>query len=139
MCMMLYMASDTELPMTQRWMAGMNLSIEPLPAGKAEMLRDKLSLRHRYYVGSSEGCGCAFGLALTDTGETVEDQSSPSRSELRTYLKSNMRSEAIIELYSCWDADETLPVALHVHLSLRDLTSSQWSFEQRQHVLLKRD
>jgi hypothetical protein len=137
--MMLYMASDAELPLTEPWKPGMSFSVEALSDEKAKLLRDKLPARHRYYVGSEEGCGCAFRLEIRDNGEVFDEQASPSRSGLQSYLETHLDDGMSAQFYSCWDGDELLPVALRSRLRVHDLSTSAWLFEQREYVSLRRD
>lgn len=59
---MLYLASDSELPPCpdSTWEGGATFFVRALIAEEEHLYRDLLSKRYVAYLGSSDGCGCAF-------------------------------------------------------------------------------
>lgn len=62
---MLYLASDYELPPCpdSTWEDGATFFVRALLAEEESLYRDFFTKRHVVYLGSSDGCGCAFHYA----------------------------------------------------------------------------
>ena len=134
--MMLYIASEKELPRLGPWSAGMDLSVEALLSIDDEPVRRQLGAGHLYYLGSDQGCGCGFNAEIdAATGHPHRRQSSRSRTALQAYLTEHLPKSTVVRLFSCWDGDQSLPIEFQDRITTHDLVTSAWRY--REHELLE--
>jgi len=152
MCIMVYIAANTELPLVSRFDPANHICVEPIPHTNPPII-PAFTKRHVYYVGSYQGCGCGFAYDDTPSdsrglmrlfrrlSELVwsanEEDKKRRRSvhELVTYLADNINRAGVIELYSCWAGEESSNPEQVSAMTIAEFTpGSKFSFEER-HLL----
>lgn len=90
------------------------------------------------YIGSNEGCGCAFRHALYHNEEwsyvTWEEgeeavASQADHQALADFLKSSRLKS--FEIYGCWDGDQVFPEKVRVSIDVEDILHSDFYFQER--------
>ena len=112
MCIMVYIAADRDLPIIGWDEDRPRFHVVPLPAS-LEAVRRQFSQKHVYFVGTHEGCGCAFGYGDGPMWASDEATQHDLLDRLRTYLE-YVTTEGEVVLYTCWSGDEAEPAR---HLS----------------------
>jgi hypothetical protein len=134
MGIMVYIACDGSLP-TIAWDKDKpGFHVTSLPK-QDEMIRRLFSKLFVYYAGSHEGCGCGFQFGEypeSDPGELASAKH--SRWELVKYLSREVRRHRAIELYACWDGDQSEPPVHFVHLRPADLVQTHTYFREREFI-----
>jgi len=99
--MMVYIGSDNELPLIEEG----PLLVKVLNVGNHDdkFANENLTKKHRYYVGSWQGCGCGFSFNFDDEHYDGEDNvlSKQSVESLFDYIRVNVTSDNC-ELLSFW-------------------------------------
>lgn len=155
MCIMVYIAANTELPLVSRFNETNYIYVEPIPHTEPPII-PALTKSHVYYVGSYQGCGCGFAYDDTPSDsrgimrlfrrrselvKSVNEEDMKRRrsvQELVTYLADNINRAGVIELYSCWAGDESSNPEQVSAITIAELTpGSKFSFEEK-HLLIIR-
>lgn len=138
MCLVVYAASSVPLPAVPWDPDAPAFHVEPwedrtkrtkLAAWEqaAQCVRDHFSRPHVAYVGSCDGCGCAFGFEDPPSdgrpAELMEDEERAEHGALADYLAPLLAAGAEIELYACWSGEEDQPPALVMEASLATIRS----------------
>jgi hypothetical protein len=105
--LMVYVASDYPLPSLAWDEARPAFHVAELPEAD-EPVRGQFSEPHVYAVGSHEGCGCGFQYGQYD-GSDDDPAARDSRRRLAAYLAVALQHQSAVELYACWDGDQTAP------------------------------
>ncbi len=141
MCMLAYLASAKPLPLIP-WSAEQPaFHVTQLPDDRAEVRR-QFSLPHVYYAGSHEKCGCGFQygeyeLDDPDADELAEiERNKQSRARLADYLQSALKDVPRVELYACWDGDESLPREHEATVCPQALIEERPFFRERELVVV---
>ncbi len=145
MCMMLYIASDKELPLIE-WSDKSNnpICVTPLHESVKGVI-NQFTKKYVYYIGSYQGCGCGFqydkktleldGFPEELANEIINEQSMREGSvkELFDYIKHNIKDAKEIELYSCWAGNEEGIPEQTTDIYLRNFSlGSSFRFEENQ-------
>ncbi len=92
-------------------------------------LKDKFSLPHIYFVGSTSSCSCdlhaSFSPQFLDDTIHFQKDMPPERIECLQSFFDCLKIEAQLgdlELYSCWDGDEELPIEQRIDFPVALLT-----------------
>ncbi len=98
------------------------------------VVRNQFTEPYVYYVGSHEGCGCGFQYGQYPEFEQGEDRSQERASldGLATYLSHQLSRVGTIQLYACWDGDQTAIPEHH-----RNLTPGSFRSEEEFYFLEK--
>jgi len=109
MCYVLYLGADCALPEVAWNESARSFYTTAKPVVNAS-LRAHFSLPNVVEVGSHEGCGCGFlGADPKDPQEVLEQDKTCAA--LYKYLVQALDSGAKIEMYLCWNGEEsTVPV-----------------------------
>ncbi len=138
MCIMVYMAADTELPLVPLNEESFICVVQPCESPVAR----QFSKNHIYYVGSYQGCGCGFtydrnrdcSLLPPEVREfALHDDENRRRSVdgLIGYLRDNLPLAGEIELYSCWDGNEAGTAAQVSELTIDEFAArDEFGFEE---------
>ena len=126
MCLALYIGAPKALP-TVPW--------DPLkPAFHVIKLRKKeaevrrvLPFEHVYYVGSHEGCSCAFNY----------EHEFKSVLELRDYLRGALSTADIIDGFACRPGSEKLPVKHSIITSPDGIALPEFFFQDCQRIMIR--
>ena len=107
MCWVLYMAADRPLPLHpfDPGSPGFNVAV---PAGREVAVRTQFSKPFVYALGAHTACGCGFDRAQVNPAHPGElDATEVSLGALRAYLDEALEAAGPLELFACWDGDQT--------------------------------
>ena len=130
MCVMLYIASEDQLPLVPFDKDNPAFNVSELPE-RAIAVRQRFSKSYVYELGSHTGCGCGFqyGYSLV-SGQYFPDTESPpaeaqagleSRRRLALYLRNALAAQESIQLFACWAGDEGREADRQAFLAPEDL------------------
>jgi hypothetical protein len=126
MCLALYIAASKPLPVIPRNPKKPAFHVVPLPENMQEV-RALLPYPHIYYVGSHEGCSCAFNY----------EHEFRSALELRDYLRKALTVVDEIEGFSYRPGQETLDVLHSVIISPSGVALPEFFFQDGQRLLFR--
>jgi hypothetical protein len=135
MCHVLYMASDKERPLVAWDDAQRGFHVTPWDQGALP----HLTKPHLRYLGSDQGCGCGFQHAALSWTEDEEHRSSVRKNQqgLARYLAACLMDEESIELFTCWNGDETQPLKRRREIRVADLLEDEFEFEEKEVVVVR--
>ena len=136
MCMAVYIAADrplTPVPWNEAEPAFYSESIDP-----SDRVFAQFTKRHVLYAGSHEGCGCGFQRGgLSELREPTESLARrASLDQFAAYLAGEIARVGAIELYACWEGDQTAPVEHRRALTPTDLGADSFRFLQKEFSLV---
>lgn len=99
MCLSVFLASDTELPLVEWNVERRGFNVSQLAPGE-EAVRKWLSHRHVYALGAHTHCGCGFQRNEDNAPEDV----AASRQALSDYVAAAVL-RGPVDLYVCWNAE----------------------------------
>jgi hypothetical protein len=126
MCLALYIASPKPLPVIPWDPDKPAFHVVPLPEEMAAV-RKLLSFEHVYYIGSHEGCSCAFNY----------EHDLKSVLELRDYLRKALTVTDEIEGFSCRPGDEQLNVKHSVTISPSGVALPEFFLQDGQRLVFR--
>jgi hypothetical protein len=131
MCWVLYLASDMPLPVIP-WDPGKpGFNVEEIPRAESPVSR-QFSRRYLYILGSHSLCGCGFDRDQANPdhpNELVEAEE--SLVALQAYLRNAVSIAGQLDLYSCWDGDQTAEPDHRWVLTPDDITPTMGWFPDR--------
>jgi hypothetical protein len=126
MCLALYIASFKPLPVVPWNPNKPAFHVIPLPESM-RAVRKLLPYPHVYYIGSHEGCSCAFNY----------EQEFKSVLELRDYLRKALAVTDEIEGFSCRPGQEQLNVKHSVTISPSGVALPEFFFQDGQRLVFR--
>jgi len=126
MCLALYIAASRPLPVIPRDPKKPAFHVIPLPESMQDV-RKLLPHPHIYYVGSHEGCSCAFNY----------EHEFKSALELRDYLRKALAVADEIEGFSYRPGQERLNVLHSVTISPGGVALPEFFFQDGQRLLCR--
>lgn len=126
MCLALYIAASKPLPVIPWDSKKPTFHVIPLPESMADV-RKLLPHPHIYYVGSHEGCSCAFNY----------EHEFKSALELRDYLRKALTVVDEIEGFSYRPGHERLNVLHSVTISPGGVALPEFFFQDGQRLLFR--
>jgi hypothetical protein len=126
MCLALYIAASKPLPVIPQDPEKPAFHVIPLPESM-EDVRKLLPYPHIYYVGSHEGCSCAFNY----------EHEFKSALELRDYLRKALTVTDEIEGFSYRPGQERLNVLHSVTISPGGVALPEFFFQDGQRLLFR--
>jgi hypothetical protein len=103
-------------------------------------VREQFSLPHVYYAGSHEGCGCGFQYGQYPE---FDDEERPlkraSLDSFADYLSRQLARCGAIELYACWDGDQTAAPDHQRTLTPSSLKAEEFYFLQKERSRVETD
>jgi hypothetical protein len=126
MCLALYIASFKPLPLLPWDPNKPSFHVVPLP-DSMQVVRKLLPYPHIYYVGSHEGCSCAFNY----------EHQLQSVVDLRDYLRRALAVADEIEGFSCRPGDEQLNVKHSVVISPSGVALPEFFFQDGQRLVFR--
>jgi len=139
-CMAIYVASDHPLP-TKAWDENQpGLFVVEVP--DHDEAREQFSRRHVYYVGSHQGCGCGFSYGRLqgleeDPGELAATRA--SRRGLSDLLTASLAHQVEVEVYACWNGDETIPPEHRGRVASPDSLRARSGIRERELLIVRND
>ena len=132
MCMCLYVAADEPLAEIPERNPPAPLSARPL-RDREERVRGHFSKPHILFLGSHSGCSCGFQYGV---GGNEDAEGRESVRELGAYLARSLKDAGPIELFACWDGDESEPVVDRRVVSIAEFTDPGDEFTLAERSLL---
>lgn len=142
MCCILHIASTGKVPRV-RWNENdRHLCVEDIH-GDQGYVRKHFSLPEIAYVGSSLGCGCGFRSVSFQNGEWPEewlikeggheapDDHERDHRELYELVTSLLSGGHSVELYGCWNGDESEPAEQRETIPAERLLDYGFWFRER--------
>lgn len=126
MCLALYLASNKPLPVIPWDPKKPTFHVVTL-AESLGAVRKLLPYRHIYYVGSHEGCSCAFNY----------EHEFKSVLELRDYLRKALAVTEEIEGFSCRPGQEPLDVKHSVTISPSGVALPEFFLQDGQRLVFR--
>jgi hypothetical protein len=126
MCLALYVAASRPLPVIPWDPTKPAFHVIPLPEDR-EVVRKVLGYPHIYYVGSHEGCSCAFNY----------EHELKAAIELRDYLRQALTIVDEIEGFSCRPGHKSLNVLHSVTISPSGVALPEFFFQDGQRLLFR--
>jgi hypothetical protein len=121
MCRVLYVASDSELPIIPWDVSNPKFHVSASDPD-IESVRNHFSKNCVYYLGSHEGCGCGFHYndfyEKLDKADRID-----SFSRLKQYLSDAVKTNGSLEVFACWSGEEPLPCNEKSIISLSEFTN----------------
>ena len=109
MCLVVYIASDRELPEIPWDASSPQFHVEAIDDCEKAINRH-LTLPHVAYAGTNQGCGCGFRKPTDMPEEFLEpdelEETQANYNALASYIASLQKSGASFEIYACWDGDQ---------------------------------
>lgn len=127
MCLAVYIASDHELPLIAWDESAPSFYIDELSTDGD--VKKQFTLPEVAYAGSHEGCGCGF-LKDGAVGEELEDVDE-NYHKLASYIKGLQTKGASIQLFSCWEGEQTSPAESNETIRVSDLMTKEFEFKEK--------
>ena len=126
MCHGVFIASKRSLPITDDWRT-LEFNLKQPRDYEIEGLLDKFSLPNFYLVGSTTGCSCDLHIRDAEDLAFIVKHREPERDRVACLqaFYNLLREEAqngAIELYSCWDGEEHLPIKTIIEFDTKTLS-----------------
>ena len=136
MCLAVYVASDTPLPL-RAWNAEQPAFHVAALTEADGAIRTQFSKPHVVYVGAHEGCGCGFAFGEWE-GEEPEEAAAGEASvrALGDYLAAATALGPSVELYACWEGDQALEPLHRRTMTPADFRGPAFWFEKRTFAII---
>jgi hypothetical protein len=134
MCLAVYVASSEALPLIAWNRHAPAFYVEEIKARDRVVCR-QFTVAHVYYVGSHEGCGCGF-FTEGEVGEEL-DRVQENYRRLAEYLREAQRHGADLELFTCWEGDQTRAPGYRETLTPADLEGADYEFKFNEEFFAK--
>ena len=127
MCLSLYLAAAQSLPVIDWDIANPGFHVVEAPPGLAAV-RKHFKHEHVYYVGSREGCSCAFNYEHDDRAIL----------ELRNYLREALREVEQVEGFVCRAGSEAKEAQHWQTTSADGVALADFYFREAQFLVIQR-
>ena len=125
MCLCVYVASDRELR-TDEWVkASPAFYLESITT-RDEVVRSVFTLRHIYYAGSHEQCGCGFEKDYEEIDDIELRQS--NYTGLSERISDVVSRGERIEIFTCWEGQQNRKPEIFGTKFLGQLTEPSFNF-----------
>ena len=126
MCLALYLAASQELPVIAWNETKPAFHVIRLPKG-AEDVRKHFRSEYAYYVGSQQGCSCAFNY----------EHEYDSIVELRNYLRNALICLDEVEMFTCQTGGEEHDTQHALTTSPEGIALAEFFFKDGQYVVIR--
>jgi len=127
MCLALYLAGSQELPVIPWDESKPGFHVVRLPKS-VEAVREQFSSKYVYYVGSAQGCSCAFNY----------EHEYDSIVELRDYLRNALICVDQVEIFACQAGNEKIDRQHSGTVSPEEIVLADFLFRDGQYLVVKR-
>ena len=127
MCLAIYLAGSQELPVIPWDESKPAFHVLHL-SKEAEAVRKHFKFNYVYYVGTAQGCSCAFNY----------EHEHDSIVELRDYLRNALICVDQVELFCCKSGDEAMERQHAGIVSPESIALAEFHFRDGQYLLVKR-
>ena len=128
MCLMIYIGSDTPLPLIDWNEKERAFNVSELTKYEQKAAA-QFELPYVYHAGSHQGCGCGFLKEFKHEEELL--QVNQSYSQLNAYLQKVKEMGANIQVFSCWDGDQEAKPEHKEEISLARLIETDFEFKEK--------
>jgi hypothetical protein len=105
--MMIYISAEQPLDLISLDKANPTFQVSPL-IEEDKIVCQQFHYPNVYYVGAYEGCGCGFQYGKYPEYEDDDRQlMRASLDAFSDYLVQQLRQVIVIELFACWDGDQS--------------------------------
>jgi hypothetical protein len=137
MCHMLYIASNIELELVPWDENDPGFHVTKLGKNE-EGVRLQFKNENVYYAGAYEGCGCGFQAGEYPGYEDEEiDLKLKSLTGLSEYLDAQIKRGSDIELFGCWDGDQSEPAEHQRTVSTETICRKDFWFRDKEYLIVK--
>jgi hypothetical protein len=135
MCHVLYMASDKERPLVPWDQARRGFHVTRWDEGTLPHVTKPCL----HYLGSDQGCGCGFQHAALSLSEDEEHRAEVKKNQegLARYLSECLVDEESVELFTCWNGDETQPLVRRREIRVGELLEDEFEFEEKEVLVVR--
>ena len=137
MCLAVYIASDVQLPLVGWDENKPSFHVAELNGEYDEKVRVQFSKPFVYYVGSHTNCGCGFAFSGFIKDEDNMAEVSQSMKQLSNYLSEVTQEYGVIELYVCWEGDQSEKPEYTGVISASDVEDKSFQFQEKQLLEIK--
>src|SRR5262245_10126110 len=142
MCMALYVAAEIVLPRVPWVEAAPAFNTQEL-AGHEDVVRERFSKTNVVFLGAHTGCSCGFSYGELDP-ETPEEKEDDRRSResvrhLREYLADALKSTPELEIFACWEGDQSQPETARRVVSVDHFGGEAFGLNEHEMLVLRRD
>ncbi|MBB1521376.1 hypothetical protein [Aquipseudomonas guryensis] len=133
MCLAVYLGSSCPVPEVEWDKDAPAFYVEAVE--ESASVRERFSVPHVYYAGSHEGCGCGF----SKDGEVGEDLEKclGNYAALGQTVRKAMSQGAKVELFACWEGDQTRKPESFLSITPAMLESRAFEFKQLELVRME--
>lgn len=142
MCMVYYLGSETDAPLTEPWSEASSVFHVSEPRECELVIRQHLAFSCVRYLGAHTGCGCGFrrehgGYIDTDPDDTDEAAATQADHDaLVAYLHTLPTHPRPMQIYGCWSGDESVPPEHFRTCTIAELASPDFGFRERERITL---
>ncbi|MCL4264438.1 MAG: hypothetical protein KJ069_14535 [Anaerolineae bacterium] len=102
-------------------------------------VRQQFHQTYVYYAGSHEGCGCGFQYGEYPEFEDEDRQlKRASLDAFAAYLTRQLKRVKLIELFACWDGDQSATPEHYHRLSPEALEAEGFFFQEKEFLQIER-
>lgn len=139
MCMMVYIAASVPLALVP-WNESQPAFYVSELHGSEVAVRQQFDVTHVFYAGSHEGCGCGFQYGQYPQ---FEDEDRPlkraSLEAFASYLAKQLTHTPSIQIYACWDGDQSAKPEHHRSLTPSSLSAEDFFFLEKELSIIRAD
>ena len=139
MCMMIYISADQPLDLVPWNETSPAFHVTKLDNSE-ESVRGQFRHPYVYYVGSHEGCGCGFQYG--EYPEYEDEERHLKRASLdafASYLAQQLEQVKVIDLFACWDGNQSKPPDVNRRLTTETLRSEDFFFREKESSRIEKD
>ncbi len=125
MCMAVYIASDSPLPLISWNKNQRDFSVSELNKSSDQKVRVQFTKPYVYYVGSHLGCGCGF-----------LEPYRKSLARLSAYLAEATKQYGEVELFAGWEGDQAEKPEIRGTITPKEIGADRFWFEEKQFLLV---
>ena len=128
MCLAVYIASNKSLP-TIPWVKEKPAFYVEEVVNHETGVKQQFQYQYVYYAGSHEGCGCGF-IKDGEAGEELA-QIEENYKRLSAYIKDAKNSGAKLQIFSCWEGDQTREPEYIEEVDEKTINECQFEFKEK--------
>lgn len=130
MCWALYLASENQFPQIPWDKDARAFHTQELSESDLQV-KKQFSLPYVIYLGSHLGCGCGF-MKVEDEDQNEQTVRQETVTALSYYLENALNTGAHLEMFLCWEGDQTADPIAKKLLSPRDFLGFQFPLAEKE-------
>ena len=128
MCLAVYIASNHELPLVPWNENAPSFYVSELSDYDTEV-RKQFTVPDVRHAGSDAGCGCGFFKDGVVGQELIEAEQNYAK--LAAYIEDLRSRGAAVELFSCWQGDQSTKKEFNEQIDVDDLLEKNFEFKEK--------